>query len=103
MGVMILAMPATNAVCQEAILIQPGMPPLLLLALQNIFASLLFVPVLIVSNIIGWEDIGGGFQMIFAHQEVFMLVMWLCAQISLTSVVAIVLIQIADSFWAIAL
>merc|ERR1719213_199400 len=25
--VMILAMPATNAVCQEAILIQPGMPP----------------------------------------------------------------------------
>jgi hypothetical protein len=100
---MILAMPAANAVCQEALLTQPGTHPLLVLALQNIFASVLFLPILLISHFAGWEDIGQGFRMIFSYQEVFMLVMWMCAQVSLTSVVCIVLIQVVDSFWAIAL
>merc|ERR1719375_1930824 len=39
--------------------------------------------------------------MILSHQAVFMLVVWLCAQMSLTSVVSIMLIQVVDSFWAI--
>jgi len=100
---LILAMPACNAVCQEAIMLQLEIHPLLLLGLQNIFAAVLFCPVLIISHLIGWEDIGAAFQTIGAYQEVFMLVTWLCAQLALTSVVCIMLIQIADSFWAIAL
>jgi hypothetical protein len=100
---LILAMPAANAVCQESIMLEPGMHPLLLLALQNIFASLLFTPILMVAHVVGWEDIGGAFQIILSHQEVFMLVMWLCAQIALTSIICIMLIQVVDSFWAIAL
>lgn len=100
---LILAMPAANAVCQEAIMTNPGMHPLLILALQNIFASLLFGPVLILSHLIGWEDVGGAFQTILSQREISMLVLWLCAQITLTSVVTIVLINAVDSFWAIAL
>jgi len=100
---LILAMPATNAVCQEAIMMEPGMHPLLLLALQNIFATLLFAPILMVAHVVGWEDVGGGFQVIMSYQEVFMLVMWLCAQMALTSIICIMLIQVVDSFWAIAL
>jgi len=100
---LILAMPAANAVCQEAILVQINMHPLLLLALQNIFAALIFGPILVISYIVGWEDVVAAFQMILTTQEVFMMVLWLCAQISLTSVVCIMLIQVADSFWAIAL
>jgi hypothetical protein len=100
---MILAMPALNAVCQEAIMKSPGMHPLMILALQNIFASLLFGPVLMLSHLVGWEDVGGAFQTILSQREIFMLVLWLCAQITLTSVVTIVLINAVDSFWAIAL
>lgn len=100
---LVLAMPATNAVYQEAIMINPGMHPLLILALQNIFAALLFGPVLLVSHFVGWEDIGGGFQIVLSNQAVFMFVMWLCAALSVTSLVNIMLIHIVDAFWAIAL
>jgi hypothetical protein len=100
---MILAMPAANAVCQEAIMVQSSVHPLLLLALQNIFSSLLFSPVLFISHLVGWEDIGAAFQTILSYQEVFMLVTWLCAQIALASVICIMLIHVVDSFWAIAL
>merc|ERR550537_1641232 len=96
-------MPGVNAVCQEVIMIQPGAHPLFVLAVQNILASLLFVPVLVISHAVGWEDIAGAFHMISSHQEVFMLVMWICAQLALTSVVCIVLIQVVDAFWAVAL
>merc|ERR1719262_1057400 len=44
-SMLLLAMPAANAVCQEAIMLQPGMHPLLLLAMQNIFACVIFLPV----------------------------------------------------------
>jgi hypothetical protein len=100
---LLLAMPAVNAVCQEAILTNPGMHPLMILALQNIFASLLFGPVLMLSHLLGWEDVGAAFQVILSQREIYMLVLWLCAQIALTSVVTIVLIQAVDSFWAVAL
>jgi hypothetical protein len=100
---LMLAMPAVNAVCQEAFMVEPGLHPLLILALQNIFASLMFTPILIFSYIIGWEDVGAAFAMILSHKEVFMLVAWLCAQMALTSVVCVMIIQVVDSFWAIAL
>jgi hypothetical protein len=100
---LLLAMPAANAVYQEAIMLHPGMHPLLILALQNIFASLLFGPVLLLSYFLGWEDIGGAFQMILSNQAIFVVVIWLCAALAVTSVVNIMLIQIVDAFWAIAL
>jgi hypothetical protein len=100
---MILSMPAVNAICQEGIMVEPGMHPLLVLALQNVFASLLFCPVLLLSHAAGWEDVFGGLQMIFSQRSVFLLVSWLCLAIALTSIVSIMLIQVVDSFWAIAL
>merc|ERR1719375_2451366 len=84
-------------------MLQPGMHPILLLAMQNIFACLLFGPVLLLSHLIGWEDVGGAFEMILTYSEVFMLVVWLCAQMAATSMVCITLIHIVDSFWTIAL
>jgi len=100
---LILGMPAANAVCQEGILKQPGMHPLMLLALQNIFAALLFGPILMIAHLVGWEDVGAAFQTIRAYPQVFMMVTWLCAQMAVTSVVCIMLITVVDSFWAIAL
>merc|ERR1719198_2896037 len=41
--------------------------------------------------------------MILTYSQVFMLVLWLCAQMALTSVLCITLIYMADSFWAITL
>lgn len=102
-SLLLLAMPAANAVCQEAIMLQPGMHPLLLLALQNIFACVLFAPVLLLFHVMGWEDVSGAFAMILTYGEVFMLVLWLCAQIAVTSALCITLIHIVDSFWTIAL
>jgi hypothetical protein len=102
-SLLLLAMPAANAVCQEAIMLEPGMHPLLLLALQNIFASLVFGPLLLLSHLAGWEDVVGAFAMIMSYTEVFMLVLWLCAQVAATSLLCITLIHIVDSFWMIAL
>lgn len=100
---LILGMPAANAVCQEAILTQLGLHPLLLLGLQNVFAAVLFTPVLAIAYIAGWEDVGAAFQMMLSSSSVFMMVTWLCAQLALTSVVCVMMIMVVDSFWAIAL
>mmetsp|Transcript_1418 Transcript_1418/g.2505 ORF Transcript_1418/g.2505 Transcript_1418/m.2505 type:complete len:430 (-) Transcript_1418:107-1396(-) len=100
---LILGVPATNAVCTESILSQPGVHALQLLALQNLFACLLFSPILLLSHVVGWEDVGGGLQMIATQPQVFLLVLWLCAQMTASSVVCTMLIQIANSFWTIAL
>lgn len=102
-SLLLLAMPAANAVCQEAIMLEPGMHPLLLLALQNIFAALVFSPILLVCHLAGWEDVIGAFAMILSYTEVFMMVLWLCAQVAATSLLCITLIVIVDSFWMIAL
>jgi len=96
---MLLAMPAVNAVCQEGIMVTPGMHPLLMLALQNIFACFVFGPILLISHMVGWEDVSGAFEMILTFSEVLMLVVWLCAQMAITSVLSITLIHIIDSFW----
>mmetsp|Transcript_109633 Transcript_109633/g.189665 ORF Transcript_109633/g.189665 Transcript_109633/m.189665 type:complete len:416 (+) Transcript_109633:95-1342(+) len=100
---LILGVPATNAVYTESILSQPGVHALQLLALQNLFACLLFSPILLLSHVVGWEDVGGGLQMIATQPQVFLLVLWLCAQMTASSVVCTMLIQIANSFWTIAL
>jgi hypothetical protein len=48
---------------------------------------------------VGWEDVSGAFEMILTFSEVLMLVVWLCAQMAITSVLSITLIHIIDSFW----
>merc|ERR1719491_1249368 len=100
---LILGVPATNAVCTESLLVQPGMHALQLLALQNLFACLLFSPILLLSHIVGWEDVGAGFQMMVTQPSVFLLVLWLCTQITASSVVTTMLIQVANSFWTVVL
>merc|ERR1719253_1221194 len=52
---------------------------------------------------LGWEDVSGAFEMILTYSEVFMLVLWLCAQMAASSLLCITLIHIVDSFWMIAL
>lgn len=102
-SLLLLAMPAANAVCQEAVMLQPGMHPLLLLSLQNAFACFIFGPILLVCHLMGWEDVSGAFQMILTFGEVFMLVLWLCVQMAATSLLGITLIHLVDSFWMVTL
>jgi len=100
---MLLAMPAANAVCQESIMLQPGMHPILLLAVQNILACLLFGPILLLCHVTGIEDVSAAFVMFLTYSEVVMLVLWLCAQMAASSALSITLIYMVDSFWTIAL
>lgn len=101
-GLVVLT-PAANAVCQEAVLVQLETPPLLLLAMQNIFACMLFFPVLLLAHIVGWEDVGAALGVTTGAQEVSMLILALCVQMCLISSVTLALISLVDSFWTVAL
>jgi len=100
---LLLFLPAANVVLQEGVLQKPNMHPLLMLSLMNLFACLLFVPVLTFAHLVGWEDIGEAVAMTFRYQEVYMLVAWLALQMALISVVTVGVILMTDSFWAVAL
>jgi len=96
-------MPAANAVYQESVLVHLQTQPFLLLALMNIFASLLFAPIMLLVHIVGWEDVGQAVRVLMGYQEVYMLVLWLCMQMVAISLVSTVLICLVDSFWLVAL
>mmetsp|Transcript_4178 Transcript_4178/g.7583 ORF Transcript_4178/g.7583 Transcript_4178/m.7583 type:complete len:403 (+) Transcript_4178:98-1306(+) len=100
---LILALPAVNAVCQEAILVQREAHPVMILAFQNLCACLLFLPVVVIAQIVGWEDVGEGLSMIFAQKQILMIVIWLCVAMAATQAVSILLISMTNSFWAVAL
>jgi len=100
---LILALPAVNAVCQEAILVQREAHPVMILAFQNLCACLLFLPVVVIAQIVGWEDVGEGLSMIFAQKQILMIVIWLCVAMAATQGVCILLISMTNSFWAVAL
>jgi hypothetical protein len=100
---LVLVLPAANAVCQEVVMVDKGIHPMLLLASQNIGACCLFVPCLIGAHTIGFEDVGMATQMIASNPEATMLTLWLCMQIAAISTVGIGLIRVLDSFWAVAL
>jgi len=100
---LILALPAANAVCQEAMLVQREAHPLIILAVQNLFACLVLFPVVVLVHLVGWEDVGEAFTMIFAQKQILMIVVWLCVAMAATEAVCIMLISVTNSFWAVAL
>merc|ERR1719197_861886 len=100
---LVLVVPAANAVCQEVVMLQLGAHPMLLLALQNVGACCMFVPCLIVAHAIGFENVDLAIKMLVSTPEATMLTLWLCIQISAISIVTIGLIRVLDSFWAVAL
>lgn len=101
--ILLLLLPASNVVLQEGVLQKPGMHPLLMLGLMNLFACLLFVPILLFAHMAGWEDVSEAFAMTFRFQEVSMLITWLALQMALISVITVGVILMTDSFWAVAL
>lgn len=100
---LLLTLPAANAVCQEAILIDDEVHPFLVLALQNIAGTVLFLPLLLFAHAVGLENLSAATQMTFGNREMYMMTLWLCVQMSATSAVWIGLIYMVDSFWAVAL
>mmetsp|Transcript_72783 Transcript_72783/g.120502 ORF Transcript_72783/g.120502 Transcript_72783/m.120502 type:complete len:307 (+) Transcript_72783:3-923(+) len=100
---LVLALPAANLVCQEAVMVTHEVHPVLMLGLQNVFASAIFAPVLILAWVAGWEDVTAGLRMIAGVREVTLLVGWLCLQMALISLVSALVIKLTDSFWAVAL
>mmetsp|Transcript_142356 Transcript_142356/g.265304 ORF Transcript_142356/g.265304 Transcript_142356/m.265304 type:complete len:403 (-) Transcript_142356:41-1249(-) len=100
---LILALPPANAVCQEAILVHREAHPLMILAVQNIIACLLFIPIVSLAQVMGWEDVLEGLSMIFQQKQVLMIVIWLCVAMAATQAVSILLISMTNSFWAVAL
>jgi len=94
---LLLAMPAMNTVGQETIMTVGRMNPLLMLALQNGFATIVLSPVLLL------EDVSQAFSMIYHYEEVSLLVLWLCIQACAFAFVTVLLVRKLDSFWAVAL
>jgi len=94
---LLLAMPAINIVGQETIMTVGRMNPLLMLALQNGFATIVLSPVLLL------EDVSKAFTMIYHYEEVTLLVLWLCIQAFAFAFVTMLLVRQLDSFWAVAL
>lgn len=100
---LVLTLPVANAVCQEACMAQHQMNGILMLALMNMLAFLVFVPIVVVSHISGGESILAGISMIWRHEQAIMLVTWLCVQMAFTAGATTALIHLADSFWAVSL
>lgn len=101
--VMLLIVPAANSVFQEATMVHLQVHPLLVLAIQNLGAALVFLPVLLFAHFSGWENFAKAVTMTIGNQEVYMLIIWLCVQMAAISAVGICLIYMVDSFWAVAL
>jgi hypothetical protein len=100
---LVLTIPVANTVCQEACMMQLNIHPVLMLAVMNLSACVLFIPVLFIAHFAGWEHVGEGAEMIMRYREATMLVVWLCVQMCFTSGVTAGLICMVDSFWTTAL
>lgn len=100
---LLLALPAASCVSQEVLMLQNEVHPLTVLAVQNLLASLLFMPVLFAAHMMGWEDIAEGFKMIFGAGQILLIVLWLSVAMAATQAACVMMIQMADSFWAVAL
>jgi hypothetical protein len=101
--VLLLTVPAVNVVCQESVMVQLRANPLLMLALQNFGACLLFSPLLFAAHIFGQEDVAAAVSaLLFSRKEIMMIVVWLAIQMAMLSGVTVALIQVTDSFWTVA-
>merc|ERR1719379_3091563 len=74
-----------------------------MLATMNILACVCFAPVLCFAQFAGWENVQLAFEVTIGSRQLYMLVLWLCAQMAVFSAVSLALIGLMDSFWAVAL
>lgn len=100
---LVLAILPANYVAQESAMVHNNVKPLLLLAVMNLGASLLCLPLLPLAHFTGFEDLSAAWQMIRTHPQVYMLILWLCIQMTGTSACSAGLIYTLNSFWAVAL
>jgi len=100
---LVLTLPAANYVCQESVMVHLRVRPLLLLAGMNLGACMVCLPLLLLAHLTGLEDLAAAWQMIQAYPQVYMLILWLCVQMSATCSFASALIYTVNSFWAVAL
>jgi len=99
---LLLTIPATNLVLQESVLVKLQVNPILMQGIQNLCAAILFIPLLGVAHLLGYEDVRHAFAMIMGHREVYMTVLWLCVQCAAISAVTVGLILTTGSFWTVA-
>lgn len=100
---LVLILPAANAVFQESVMVKLETNPLLMLATMNVLASLCMAPILLFSYFAGWENPMNAITLTSDNQQLYMVVIWLCTQTSLLSVVGLAMIGMLDSFWAVSL
>merc|ERR1719235_2380225 len=55
---LLLVLPAANAVCMESILVKPETNLVLMLGVMNILACLCSAPILAIAHLAGWESVG---------------------------------------------
>mmetsp|Transcript_138088 Transcript_138088/g.240158 ORF Transcript_138088/g.240158 Transcript_138088/m.240158 type:complete len:405 (-) Transcript_138088:112-1326(-) len=99
---LVLTVPAANVVCQEAILVQLEKNPLLMLGMQNLLASIVFIPVLAGAHFLEYENVQQAYFALFKTRPL-MVIVWLCLQTALTSLSTVGLICMVDSFWTVSL
>lgn len=99
---LVLTVPAANVVCQEAMLAQLQTHPLLMLGVQNLFASIAFVPILAGAHLLGYEDLRQAYFALFESRPL-MVIIWLCLQTAVASLMTVGLICMVDSFWTVSL
>lgn len=101
--VLLLMIPAANVVCQESLLTQMEVPWSLMLAGCNFGAALIFLPIVLFSYAVGFEDFTAAWNLIFGYQQVYMLILWLCVQMTALAVVNVGLVSSVNSFWTVSL
>eukprot|EP00927_Polykrikos_kofoidii_P050440 TRINITY_DN44359_c0_g1_i1.p1 TRINITY_DN44359_c0_g1~~TRINITY_DN44359_c0_g1_i1.p1 ORF type:complete len:467 (+),score=81.14 TRINITY_DN44359_c0_g1_i1:125-1525(+) len=94
---LLIALAPVTAVCQETMLKQYRMNPLLMLSMQNLLAGAIFGPVLLLGEVLQ------SFRMILEHQEIALLVLWLCIQATVLSCISVLLVRCLNSFWTVTL
>lgn len=99
---LLLTIPSTNLVLQESVMTQFRVSPILMQAVQNLCAALLFAPALLGAHWSGYENVHHAFLMITGHLEIMMAVLWLCVQTVVISAITVSLISMVDSFWTVA-
>jgi len=101
--VLLLTVPAVNVVCQESVMVQLQVNPLLMLALQNFGACILLAPLLLAAHVFGQEDVLVALSaLLFKQRAVSMIVVWLSIQMAMLAGVTVGLIYVTDSYWTVA-
>lgn len=101
--ILVLTLPGANYVTQESMMFHSDVPPLLLLGAMNLGAALITMPLLFVAHFAGWEDYGTAARMMYSYPQVYMLIVWLCVQMTAAAGLNTSLIYTVNSFWTVSL